>query len=328
MGPGVKSADRCSPFCVCFQIRLQWRLANFEAYHVGQIRILHLIAPFLMTVVLVTLCATLLMQLGFFLWKLSAEGQPKIGGAPALAVLAALVTDWRWVLGFAATALGWVLFVQATALGDISLVQPLMSAGDFVLVILAVVFLKERLVGAEWAGVVLTVLGAVALAWEAERSQAVVFAGLHLAIMLGVVGLAAGALMLNNKKAHRPEIFLALVVGLCFGTGAVLTKALTSDHAALGQSVLQWTILLNPMLAGVVLANVMGLVLLQAAFQRGRASVIVPVQLAMANTVTVTAGLLIFSEHITLLRAVGIALIVSGTAFLHLKPSSSQPSPA
>lgn len=280
-----------------------------------------------MTVVLVTLCATLLMQIGFFLWKLSAEGQPKIGGAPARTVLLALVTDWRWMLGFAATALGWVLFVQATSLGDISLVQPLMSAGDFVLVILAVVFLRERLVRAEWIGVVLTVLGAVALAWEAEKSQAVIFAGTHLAIMVGAIVLAAGALVLNNKKSHRPEIFLALVVGLCFGTGAVLTKALTAGASALGQSALTLATLINPLLAGVVLANVLGLVLLQAAFQRGRASVIVPVQLAMANAVTVAAGLLIFSEQITILRAAGIVLIVSGTAFLHLKPSSNQPSP-
>ncbi|MBK9574205.1 MAG: hypothetical protein IPO43_16535 [Rhodoferax sp.] len=70
-----------------------------------------------MTVVLITLAATLLIQLGYFLWKLSADGQPKIGGAPALQVMRAMVTDWRWMLGFAATSVGWVLFVQATALG-------------------------------------------------------------------------------------------------------------------------------------------------------------------------------------------------------------------
>ena len=76
-----------------------------------------------MSVVLVTLAATLLIQLGYFLWKLSATGQPKIGEASAWRVAHALVTDWRWMLGFAATNVGWLLFVQATALGDISLVQ-------------------------------------------------------------------------------------------------------------------------------------------------------------------------------------------------------------
>jgi len=275
-----------------------------------------------MTVVLTTLAATLLIQLGYFLWKLSAEGQPKIGGAPAGHVVRALVTDWRWLLGFAATSVGWVLFVQATALGDISLVQPLMSAGDLLLVILAVVFLKERLAGIEWAGVLLTVLGAVALAWEAENSHVAAFGGMRLLVLLGFSVLVGCALLLANRRSHRPEVVLALVVGLCFGAGSVLTKALTVEFSAPGQSVISWAILINPLLPAVVLANVLGLVLLQAAFQRGRAAVIVPLQLAMANAITVLAGIAIFGEHITTLRGAGIVLIIGGTALLHLKPSS------
>ena len=41
-----------------------------------------------MSVVLTTLAATLLIQLGYFMWKLSADSaQPKIGGAPAWEVI-------------------------------------------------------------------------------------------------------------------------------------------------------------------------------------------------------------------------------------------------
>lgn len=281
-----------------------------------------------MTVVFVTLAATLLIQLGYFLWKLSADGQPKIGGAPALQVMRALATDWRWMLGFAATSVGWVLFVQATALGDISLVQPLMSAGDLLLVVLAVVILKERLVRIEWAGVLLTVLGAVALALDAEASAVVAFGGVRLAMLLACVVLAGAIMLAANRRANRPEILLALVVGLCFGAGSMLTKALTTESAGPSQSVISLAVLLNPLLLAVVLANVVGLVLLQAAFQRGRASVIVPLQLAMANAITVLAGIVIFGEHITTLRASGIVLIVGGTALLHLKSSSAQKGPA
>lgn len=276
-----------------------------------------------MTVVITTLTATLLTQLGFFLWKLSAEGQPKIGGASAGTVIRALVSDWRWMLGFAANSLGWILFVQATALGDISLVQPLMSAGDLVLVVMAVVFLKERLIRVEWVGVLLTVAGAVALAWEAEDSNVESFEGIRLFVLLAVVVLMAGAMLLANRRSHRPEILLALVDGMCFGAGSMLTKALTVDAAATGQSILTWAVLFNPLLLAVVLANVAGLVLLQAAFQRGRASVIVPLQLAMANALTVLAGIVIFAEHITALRAIGIVVIIAGTAMLHLKPKSA-----
>jgi hypothetical protein len=69
-----------------------------------------------MTVIPTTLAATLLIQVGYFLWKVSAEGQPRIGQASAVDVARSLLTDWRWMLGFAATTAGWVLFVQATSL--------------------------------------------------------------------------------------------------------------------------------------------------------------------------------------------------------------------
>ena len=281
----------------------------------------HNFTPY-MVVVLVTLTATVLIQLGYFLWKLSADGQPKIGGAPAWQVLCALATDWRWMLGFVMTSLGWVLFVQATAMGDISLVQPLMSAGDLLLVILAVVFLKERLLLVEWGGVLMTVLGAVALAWNAEASYVTSFNSMHLQILLGCATIIGLTLLLTNRWALRPEVSLALVVGLCFGSGAVLTKAMTVAYSGPGQTIMTWAVLIDPLLLAVVLANVFGLILLQAAFQRGRAAVIVPLQLAMANAITVLAGGIIFNEQITPLRTFGIVLILGGTALLHLKPST------
>ena len=273
-----------------------------------------------MTVIPTTLAATLLIQLGYFLWKVSADGQPKIGQARALDVVRALITDWRWMLGFVATTLGWVLFVQATSLGDISLVQPLMSAGDLLLILLAVVFLKERLGAVEWLGVLATVLGAMALAWDAQTTPAVGFSAARLVALLGITVLAGLAIWWVGRRRPRPEIALAMVVGLCFGAGSVLTKAMTIQAGAPGQLGIGWAVLIDPLLPAVILANVMGLVLLQAAFQRGRAAVVVPLQLALANALTVVCGVLVFAEQIDLLRAVGIVLIVGGAAVLHLKP--------
>lgn len=278
-----------------------------------------------MSVIITTIAATLLIQAGYFMWKLSADHeQPRIGSASAMTVVLGLLGDWRWVTGFVATSLGWVLFVQATALGDITVVQPLMSAGDLVLVILAVVFLKERLVAIEWAGVLVTVLGAVALAWEVEASAVVAYSGFRLALLIAVLAVLSLVCLLANRRSSRPEILLALVVGACFGVGSILTKAFTTAYAGPGSSLLSWKVLIDPLLYAVVASNVAGLVLLQAAFQRGRAAVIVPLQLALANAVTVVAGVAVFSEHITVSRAVGIALIVAGTAMLHLKPEKTQ----
>lgn len=281
-----------------------------------------------MNVVLATLAATTLIQTGYFLWKLSADRQPRAGAGGPLAIVRALLTDWRWLLGFAALSAGWLLFVQATSLGEISVVQPLMSAGDVLLIALAVVFLHERLGRIEWLGVGLTVIGAVLLASGADdRPTAAFDAPLLCALVSGAVATGA-ALVYGGRRMPRPETFLALAVGLAFGIGAVLTEAMTAAKSRSGESVLSVATLFDPLLLGVILANTAGLVLLQMAFRRGRAAVVVPLQLASANALTVAAGMAVFGETPTVPRIGAIALIVVGTGLLHLRNEGATVKPA
>ena len=276
-----------------------------------------------MTTVLTTLAATLCIQVGYFLWKLSADRLPRIGHAPTATVVRALATDVRWLCGMVATTAGWLLFIQACALGEVSVVQPLMSAGDLLLVLLAVAFLRERLQRIEWAGVTLTVVGAIALATHSDAGGNATVDAPRLAVLLAAI-LACGLLMLASaRRANRPEIALGLTVGLAFGAGAVLTEAMTTLRTEAGLPALGWSLVLDPLLAAVVAANVAGLVLLQAAFQRGRASIIVPLQLAVANAVTVLAAVTAFMEAVTLWRTLSIGLIVAGTGLLHLRSQSA-----
>lgn len=272
-----------------------------------------------MSVVLVTALATTFIQLGYFLWKLSANHSQQLDPTSGAQSFKALLTDWRWVLGTCATTLGWVLFVYATSLGDISLVQPLMSAGDFILVVLAVLFLKERLSKYEWAGVVLTIAGAVALAWDPRGTELQAYSRIAFGVLVALTIAIGLALFLINKRSERPEVLLAPIVGLSFGLGAVLTKAMTANRLEAGKSAMDFTLLLDPFLLAVVVANAVGLILLQVAFRRGRASVIVPIQLALANAVTVIAGLTVFNESISITRWTGIVLIVIGTGLLQIK---------
>lgn len=269
-----------------------------------------------MIVVITTLVATLFIQLGYFLWKLSAEHQPKIGHASWRSVAASLLTDWRWLLGLGSTIIGWMLFIQATALGEISLVQPLMSAGDVLLVLMAVVFLKERMNRAEWLGLALTVAGALALSWQAEAKPLIAPDVTSLLIAAAVLTIGGGVILYLGRRSSQRELPLAIVVGLAFGMGAALTEALTAQTQT-GDNSLSLQTLTNPLLLGVVAFNIAGLILLQAAFQRGRASLIVPVQLALANLVTVAIGATVFAEHISPARAAGITLILLGAAMLH-----------
>lgn len=270
-----------------------------------------------MNVVLTALSATLAMQIGYFMWKVSAARQPRIGSSPPLRVALSLFTDWRWLGGLAATIVGWLLFIQATAIGDISLVQPLMTVGDVFLIFMAVVFLRERLSGREWLGIALTVAGAAALASDPARSAASAPDVARLLALVTAAGAGAAALLWATRRGARAELTLALTVGLAFGCGAMLTKAMTIGGLEAGGSALSWHLLLDPLLLAVVAANVVGLTLLQAAFQRGRAAVIVPVQLAVTNGLAVAAGMLVFMEQVSAWRWLGIGVILAGTALLH-----------
>jgi len=269
-----------------------------------------------MIVVLVTLAATLGIQLGYFLWKIAADELPRIGTAPAGTVALAFVTNWKWLLGFVLTVVGWLFFVKATDLGEVSIVQPLMSVGDIFLVLLAITFLHERLGRVEWVGLALTVVGAVLLAVEATVIKQVAIAWPRLVAFLALCAAGWLALFLAGRRSAGSEVPLAIAVGIGFGMGAVLTKLMTAYLTLGGQQLESSAFLLNPILPFMVAANVAGLALLQIAFQRGRASVIIPVQLAVANGLVVIAGFLVFAEAIGPMRLFGICVIVAGTTAL------------
>lgn len=276
-----------------------------------------------MLVVLITLVATLAIQLGYFCWKVAADSLPRIGEESVAKTITGFLCNGKWLLGFLCTTLGWVLFIKATELGEISVVQPLMSVGDLFLVLLAVVFLHERLRKEEWAGLALTVAGAVVLSFDAHIAPPLAIDWVRLALLLAAIVGGGFVLYRWGRNSPRPEVPLAIVVGCGFGIGAVLTELMTAYLTLSGESLGVATGLWNPVLPFMVAANVAGLILLQVAFQRGRAAVIIPVQLSVVNGIVVVVGVLVFSEVVTLYRLFAIALMVAGTAWLHKKDSPS-----
>ena len=270
-----------------------------------------------MLVILVTLTATFLIQLGYFMWKLAADSLPKIGEVSLWVGIRGFFTNWKWLLGFVATTFGWIFLIKASDLGEISVVQPLMSVGDLFLILLAVVFLKERLTKREWIGVALTVLGAVILSFEAHEIAPITINWIRTGLFISFCIVTGIILFQIGRKAQRPEVPLGIAVGICFGLGATLTELMTAYLTLSGQHLESLAGIFNPVLPFMLLANVAGLIILQAAFQRGRASVIVPIQLSVVNALVILSGIFLFLEAITPLRICGISIIVAGAVLLH-----------
>ncbi len=270
-----------------------------------------------MVVVFVTLMAAFSMQTGYFLWKVASIKLPIIGENPIKKVIWAFLTSPRWILGMFCTFVGWLLFVKATDLGEVSIVQPLMSVGDLFLVIVAVTYLHERLNRREWIGLVLTIIGAVVLATEARVIEPLSIEWVSFVVFLFATGIGFIPLLFFGKGKQRGEVILSVAVGLSFGLGAILTELLTASLSLGGKNLDLESFFMNPILPLMIAANIAGIVLLQVAFQKGRAAVVIPVQLSIANGLVVLASIIIFSESITVMRLVGISLIIAGTGMLY-----------
>lgn len=269
-----------------------------------------------MTVALLTLAAAGLTQSGFILWKVAGSRLPAVGRAPFGATLRAFLTSPLWWLATVAAAGGWLLLVKAVSLGEISVVQPLMSVGDLLLVAVAVLFFRERLSRPEWLGLAVTVVGAVVLGSQAREIEPARIGWAGLAAFLGGVAAVGLGAILSARRTRTPELPLACGVGAAFGTGALLTELMTAHSRLGGLGWEPWPALLNPWLPAVLAANVAGLVLLQVALQRGRAAVVVPVQLALINALVVAGGWGAFGEPLAPLKLAGIGGVVTGAVLL------------
>lgn len=266
-----------------------------------------------MKIILLTLLATSLIQLGYFLWKVVADDLPRLGEAKLFVALKAYFSNWKWTLGMALRVTGLILFIKATSIGDISLVQPLMSFGDIFFVILAFVFLHERLVKLEWIGLCITFIGTIGISFEAKILDPVAIDWFRVAVFFSVAIIVLMSFILLAKRNQKSEVFWGLAVGMSYGVGSVLIKLMTSSLVLSGQAVNFVNCIFNPLFPCIIVANIFGLVFLQMGFQNGRAAVIFPVHLSVVIGVAVLAGVLLFSETVSLYRLACILGIVIGT---------------
>lgn len=268
-----------------------------------------------MKVVIITLLSTFCIQLGFLLWKIAADSLPQIGKDKWWVVIKGFICNWKWMLGYASTIMGWLLFVKATEIGELSLIQPLVSVGDVFLVFMAIIFLKERLAKLEWVGLFLIVIGAAAITSDVKEIKIITINWINILIFNGIA-IFVWLLLMLGKKGKNAEISLALAVGVLFGVGGILTKLMTAYLEQHGLKLESFYFAWNPIFPLMVAANIYGLVLLQMAFQNGRAAVIIPVQLAVVNGMSVLAGMILFSETISVYRIGCILFIIFGTIVL------------
>lgn len=272
--------------------------------------------------ILTAVAATSLMNFGLALQKKGAASLPKIGVEKGGKVFKAFLRSGIWLSGTALMTGGWGLYLVSTKFAPISIIQPTLGVGLAVLALFSVFYLHERIGMLEWtafaamlAGMILLGLSAV----EEGRPPLPEWANL-LGVTSGVLVLSAITYVLGKRgvlAGIRTDSLLGMVSGLFIGLAALYTKAMFTFLDD-GQGFVGFGVCLPV----VILANVIGLGVMQSGFQRGKALVVVSLEAVINKVVAILGGMIALAEFLpqdpvkSQMRVAAFVLILFGTAAL------------
>lgn len=270
-------------------------------------------APLALSLLLALISAAAL-NWAFYRQHGQASALPRLSLARPLRSLRLLFTNRRWLLGFAVGILGWVFYVAALAFGPLSLVQAASSGGIGVLALLVWGWGGVTLSRREWAGVGVAIGGLAALGLSLIGSRSVDHVGGHTSWAAITIWLLASALLAGlsagpGRKFSAPGAGFAIGAGLFYAAGDVATKGAVAGG---------WWLLLVPALLA---AHGLAFVMLQFAFQRGKALATAGVATLFTNAVPIAAGMAVFHEPLPggirgSLRVLAFAAVVVGAVLL------------
>ncbi len=157
-----------------------------------------------------------------------------VSGAVHFSLFTALVRRPRWLAGTALLVVAWPLQVLALTFAPITVVQPILSMFQLVLLGLARVKLSEQVGGREVLAAVTIVVGVVAVLVAAPRHGVLHPAAGRVAAPLAVIGVAALAAYAAGQA--RPTAGLPLVIGAGLSYAWVdFANKLLSNELSLGR---------------------------------------------------------------------------------------------
>ena len=262
--------------------------------------------------IIIALSGTFCLNIGFLLQKSEATDLPSIRGQEILQTLSLVLKCRKWVLGTILTSTGWILFLIAISLAPLSVIAPLNNAGVLVLLIFAILYLKERLNLYEWIGLAAIIIGVILIPIfsHPSTSEPLIFNPSSIVVLtiLTIMGILLIAILQKRFVPTKSGAFLGFVSGITAGLGAVYTKVLSL--------VLEDVILLLLVFSLFLIFQLLSFLSLQTAFQQERATVVVPLFNSFSTLLPVIFGVLSFYESIPIGQMVGIILIVVGASAL------------
>jgi hypothetical protein len=222
-----------------------------------------------------------------------------------------LLTDRSWMLGFAMESTGFLLYAAALALASLALVQSVAAGGIGVLAYVSARIARRRLTRRELNGVVVSIVGLVALgvslaggSGEGRNGSTV-----QILVWLGVTGAVALALLAVARRLDAVAVCYGLAGGLFFSLGDISTKVATQGGARAA------------FIVPLILGYTMGTALLQIGYQAGGALTVAGLATLMTNAVPIAAGTIVLDEPVPggalgALRVLAFAAVTTGAVLL------------
>lgn len=289
------------------------------------------------------LLANVLYSTGFVLEKRALAALPEVTIRQPARLLRLVLGSPLWIGGSLALAAGFAAQLAVYRTLPIAAAQGLFVSGLVLLVLLSARLLGEETSGRERYALaaILAALLMVVLSLR-EGSETVSQEAPYPLILLVCVPSLAGGVWLYNSAERRTRhrhrlpttgVEYGVAVGLLYGVSSLAIKGVSSHLTADGLGGALLGLLRSPYPYLLLFTGAFGLVMSQAALQRCRASLIVPVCTTVTCLYTAVLGTLSFGEALPedplrlALRIAGIALAIAVLLSMprHDQPARTQP---
>jgi len=260
---------------------------------------------------LLALAATALTNVAYLREHDAAAALPTLSLRRPLHSAQVLLTDRSWLFGFALESGGFALYVVALALAPLTLVQSVSAGGIGILAFVSARMGKRRLERHELAGVLVSMLGLLALAISLAAGSGEGTGGETGEILLWLGATAAGAVvaLALGRKFGALAVAEGIAGGLFFSIGDISIKVATQGGARTAFAI------------GAIVGYAAGTGFLQLGYQKGGALTVAGLATLLTNALPIAAGSVVLGEPVPsgiygALRIVAFAAVVAGAILL------------
>ncbi len=266
------------------------------------------------------LASTTLTNIAYLRQHDAAAALPTLSLRRPLHSAQALLTDRTWLGGFALESAGFALYVVALALAPLTLVQSIAAGGIGILALVSWRIGRVQLGRLELIGVVVSMLGLLALAISLAGGSGEGSGGSTGGILLWLAvtaGAAVVALALGRRFSGL-GVAEGIAGGLFFAIGDISIKVATQGGARAGFAL------------GGIVGYSLGTAFLQLGYQKRGALTVAGLATLLTNAVPIAAGTVVLGEPVPAgalgaLRILAFAAVTVGAILLARPAPTAKP---